>query len=519
MSTYVSIGDWRLMFLMRDRLRAVTPEDVQRVAKAYLKPTNRTLGEFLPEAAGTTPDRAVIPAKSDVAAVLKDYKGDPAVAQGEAFEPSPGNIESRTKRLTLAGGMKVTLLSRRTRGNTVSATIRLHFGTLERLKNIEMTSGMSLGLLMRGTKNKTRQQIQDEFDKLQARGQAGGSGMSAFAQASTTRANLAPTLRLLAELLREPSFPEADFEQLRKTRLTGIDASRTEPQSLASIAYQSIMYPFPRGDLRHMMTHDEEYEDVKNVTLEAVKKFHRDFVGASNAELSVVGDFDPAEIEKVAAELFGDWRSPGAYERALTPYEKVAPVTRVIVTPDKQNANFLAGQKLNLDDADPDYPALVLANYMLGGGFLNSRLAVRIRQKDGLSYGVSSSLSASAENKLGMFSIQAIAAPQNIDKVEAAAKEEVARAMKDGFTAEEVAAAKSGWLQSRKVGRNDDGSIAGVLATRAYDNRTMAWDEDFEAKVGALTPDQIKAALGKHFDLAQWVIVKAGDFKAPAAAK
>jgi zinc protease len=516
MSEWVSKGDWRLLFLNRDRLRQVTPEAVQRVAKAYLKPSNRTLAEFYPEAAGTTPDRAVIPAKPDLAAALKDYKGDAAMAQGEAFEPTPANIEARTKRLRLANGMKVSFLQRATRGNTVSATIRLHYGTLARLQNLDVTSSMTMGLLMRGTKTRNRQQIQDELDRLKARGGAGGGGTAATAQIQTVRDSLPGALRLLAEVLREPSFPESEFEQMRKRDLTSLDSARTEPQSLAGQEFQRLLNPFPRGDIRSAMSIEETEEDLKKVTLEGIKKFHADFVGASNSELSIVGDFDPIAMEKLVTELFGAWRSPGAFERIHTPYQKIAPVTKVITTPDKQNAYFMAGQRVNLSDTDPDYPAMVLANYMLGGGFLNSRLAVRIRQKDGLSYSVSSGFSASSLDKNGLFQIQAISAPQNTEKVETAAKEELARAIRDGFTPEEVAAAKSGWLQSREVGRASEAAVASLLAGHDYNDRKVTWDAENEAKVAALTPLQIKEALARHIDPAAWVIVKAGDFKTAA---
>ena len=130
----------------------------------------------------------------------------------------------------------------------------------------------------------------------------------------------------------------------------------------------------------------------------------------------------------------------------------MAAENRSLETPDKANAFFIAGQNLKLRDDDPDYPALVLGNYMLGGGFLNSRLAVRIRQKDGLSYGVGSQLQASPLDPSGSFTTFAIYAPQNEAKLEAAFKEEIARMLKDGFEAKEITEAKSGWLQSRQVG-------------------------------------------------------------------
>ena len=514
MSEWVSKGDWRLLFLNRDRLRKVTPEDVQRVATAYLKTSNMTVAEFIPD---PKPDRAEIPAKADVAAMLKDYKGDAAMAAGEAFEPSPAKIETRVKRSTLPSGMKLSLLSKQTRGNTVSATIRFHYGTLSRLNGREAAASLAMQTLMRGTAKKSRQQIQDELDRLKARVNVGGGVTALTATIDTVRENLPAVLRLVAEIVREPAFPESEFEQIRKLVLTSVDNAKSEPQVLASIELQRALYPHPRGDIREAVTPQEEIEDVQKVTLDEARKFYQEFVGASNAELSVAGDFDPQEIGRLAGELFGTWKSPGSFERVTDPYRKIAPVNRSIETPDKQNAMFAAGLRLELSNSDADYPALVLANYMLGGGFLNSRLATRVRQKDGLSYGISSSLSAASKEKDGSFRVNAIAAPQNVAKVEAAVKEELDKAVKDGFTAEEVAAAKSGWLQSRNVGRSGDGPLAATLAARDFDELTMAYDADLERKVTALTPQQINDALKRNLDVAAMSIVKAGDFKAAAA--
>src|SRR5262249_40595837 len=144
-------------------------------------------------------------------------------------------------------------------------------------------------------------------------------------------------------------------------------------------------------------------------------------------------------------------------------YHNVPPINKSFETPDKANAFFLAGMNLSLRDDDPDYPALVLGNHMLGGGFLNSRLATRIRQQEGISYGVGSSFNAGALDKSGSFMANAIHAPQNAAKLEATFKEELARALKDGFTAEEVNKAKLGWLKSRQVSRAQDNELANAL--------------------------------------------------------
>ena len=514
LSEWIGMGDWRLLFLHRDRLRTVTAEDVRRVAAKYFKPSNRTLGVFVPT---SQPDRVEIPSNPDLVSMLKDYKGGAAVAAGEAFDPSPKNIESRTARSTMAG-LKLSLLPKQTRGDTVVANLTLRFGDEKSLMNRSMAGQFAGAMLMRGTTKRTRQQIQDEIDRLKARVNVFGGVSNAGAQVETTRENLPAVLRLVAEVLRQPAFPADEFEQLRQQRLAGLEQAKSEPQAIGQVELQRHLRPYPKGDIRYVSTTEESIADVKAVTLDEAKKFYADFYGASNGELAIVGDFDAAEVSKLATELFGTWKSPRPFVRVGDTYRDVSAINKSIETPDKANAFFMGGINLNVQDTDPEYAALVLGNYMLGGGFLNSRLATRVRQKDGLSYGISSQFQASSLDRTGVFMVTAIYAPENAQRLEAAVKEEISRALADGFTDEEVKAAKAGWLQSNQVTRAQDNSLAGRLNTVSYLNRTLGWDAELEQIVADLTPAEIKAALVKHLSMAKISFVKAGDF-AKAAAK
>ena len=516
LSEYLAQGDWRLLFHDRDLLKKVTPQDVQRVAAAYLKTSNQTIGEFIPD---PKPDRAAIPAKTDVAAELKDYKGEVAMAAGEAFDPSPKNIESRLERYTLPSGMKVSLLQKKTRGASVRAVINLHFGDLESLSGKETVAGLAGAALIRGTAGKNRQQIQDEIDKLKAQLNVNGGATSANVTIETTRENLPAVLRLAGEILKEATLPETEFEQIRKEQLTQLDFGKTEPQALASTEISRIMYPYPKGDVRATLSIPEEIEEVKSAKLEDAKAFYKKFYGASNAQLAVVGDFDPGAVKKEIETQFGAWKSPSHFERVKFGFQKIAPVNKTIETPDKQNAEFIAATRLHLSDKDSGYPALVIGNYMLGGGFLNSRLATRIRVKDGLSYGVGSSLTAKSQEEDGEFEVFAIAAPQNMAKVEAAFKEEMQRALADGFTQKELDDDRTGWLQGQQVNRSEDNSLVRMLAARDYDGRTMAWDEQLDKNVTSLTADDVGKAVRRTIDVSQISIVKAGDFKKAAEGK
>ncbi|MBI4563453.1 MAG: insulinase family protein [Planctomycetes bacterium] len=509
LSEWIAAGDWRLFFLHRDRIRNVTANDLKRVAAAYLKPSNRTVGLFIPT---PSPDRAEIPTAPVVAELVRGYRGDPELARGEAFDPSPGNIESRTRRIDLPNGAKVALLSKETRGDTVVATMTLRFGGEQSLMNQATIADVAAAMLMRGTSRRTRQQIKDEFDTLKARVYVGGGAPELTVSVETVRKHLPAVLALLCEVLRDPAFPEKEFKALRQERLARIEDRKSEPSFLGRLAFRRHLNPYPKGDVRYIATVDESIEELRSVKLDEVKNFHRAFYGASNANLALVGDFDEREITELTAKLFGEWKSPMPFRRVPQLFHHVEAAHRSIETPDKANAFFIAGHSIRLRDDHPDYPALVLGNFMLGGGFLNSRLATRIRQKEGLSYGVGSQLSAGSLDETGAFLAYAIYAPENGTKIEAAFREELEKVFNEGFTVREVAEAKSGWLQSRQLGRSQDSTLCRTLESYLFLGRTLSWDAEFEKKLEALTPSQIHEAVKRHLDLSKMTIVKAGDF-------
>ncbi len=509
LSEWASMGDWRLLFLFRDQIEKVTAEDVARAAKLYLKPANRTLGRFIPT---TEPERTEIPATPEVATLLKDYKGKAAVEAGEAFDPSPANIDTRTVRVTLANGMKLALLPKKTRGGTVTAQINLHFGDEKSVFGKSSAAQLAGGLLMRGTTAHTRQQLQDELDKLKAQMNAIGAITGSAVTVNTVRASFPAALRLAAEVLRQPAFPEPEFEQIRQASLGRVESNRTEPQALAINAMQRHVAPYPKGDPRNIPALDEEIDNLKNISLADVKKFYGDFYGASNAELTVIGDFDAAEVQKIAEEAFGGWKSPAPYTQIKRSFSKLEVVNRAIETPDKANAFFAAATTLNLGEDDPDYPALLLANVMIGADE-KSRLFSRIRVKDGLSYGVQSIFQPGAQEKFSQFLAVAICNPQNILKVENAFKEELTKVLSEGFTTQEVEDFKKAVLEERQVGRSQDQGLARLLQRNAQYGYTMAREAELERKIAALSAADINAAVKRNIDLSTISIFKAGDFK------
>ena len=243
LSEWSGRGDWRMFFLHRDRLKNVKVEDVRRVAANYLKPSNRTLAIFLPT---EKPDRAEIPktTETDVLAMVKDYKGGAPVAPGEAFEPSPANIEARTHRTNI-GGLKVAFLPKENRGDTVFVNLNLRFGDEKSLFNRGTAGAFVAAMLLRGTTKHTRQQIQDEFDKLKARVNVGGAAHGVAVYIETVRQNLPAVMRLVAEILREPAFPESEFEQLKQESLALSESQKSDPAAIAKRMIERHFAKYP----------------------------------------------------------------------------------------------------------------------------------------------------------------------------------------------------------------------------------------------------------------------------------
>jgi len=512
-SEWASMGDWRLFFLHRDRLEAVTPDAVRRVAATYLRPTNRTLASFYP--VDETPERAAVPPPPDVAALVEGYTGREAVTEGEAFDPTPSNIDARTQRLEFGNGFKLALLPKENRGDAVSVSFTFRFGTEETLLGKSATAGLAAAMLRRGTTSRTRQELEDEIDRLQANFGMGGSVLLLGGSIETTRSNLPPMLRLVNEMLREPAFDEQEFETLKQESMAAIERQMSEPQPLAVSAFQRHLNQWPVDHPRYVPTMEENLERLRTVTLDGVREFWREYYGAQGGTMSVVGDFDSDEIHSLVEELMGSWTSNLEYERVADPFRDVELVELDIETPDKANAMMIAAHPIQITDSHPDYPALLLGDYMLGNpAGLGSRLATRIRQEEGLSYQVGSQLAAGPLDDSGVFLIFAIFAPENGGPVVEAFQDVLAEVLGDGFTDDEVEAAKGGFLDAAQNARANDGTVAGQLNGQLFTNRSYQFTVEQENAIRALTGEQILSVMRRHIDPTKIASFRAGDFAA-----
>jgi zinc protease len=505
LSEFEAIGDWRLYFLYRDRLQKVALPDVQRVAEQFLRSANRVVGTFIP---AEGPERADIPASPDLQGALAGYTGGGSVKLGEAFDATPANIESRVQRTTLANGIRAAFLPKQTRGGRVLVNLTLHWGDEKSLHQREVACSFAGAMLMRGTHKRSRADLKDAFEKLNASVSVNGDG----AGIEVRRENLAATLRLVAEIFTEPAFPATEFEEMKRAALTGAEAQRSDPSARAGERLARHLYDFPAGHPHYTPTVEERIGWLREAQLADAVACYRELFGATGADLVAVGDFDPKELGALASELFGGWKTPAPFARVPWAHSERPALDEELATPDKANAVLRGGLNVRMRDDHRDFPAMILANYLLGGSS-TARLPGRLREKEGLSYSTYSSFSSSPFDESAAFRISAIYAPQNRLRVEAAVREELRRAVREGFSAAEVERGRKALLEARRLQRAQDRALASRLGTYLFARRTFAWDADFEAKIAALTPAQVNAALRAHVDPARISFVKAGDFK------
>ncbi|HVX61705.1 MAG TPA: pitrilysin family protein [Pirellulales bacterium] len=517
LSDWAGQGDWRMYFLHRDRIEKVTPEDVKEVAQKYLVPNNRTVGMFIPT---DKTEKTPIPPTPDLHGLLADYKGREAIAEGEAFDVSPENIEKHVDRSSLPEGIKLALLPKKTKGEAVNLRVVVRYGNLKNLQGRVLACELLPHLMLRGTKQLSRQELQDELDKNLATVRASGEAGKATFTVQTKRQNLPKVMELLRQILREPALSADEFEVLQRETLAQLEQQLTDPQSLAIIRLRRWVSPYAKDDVRYIPKVKEDIERTKSATREQLKQLYADYLGAQAGEVAVVGDFDQEQCRAALAGIFADWTSGKEYGRLpRKDFPDVKGGAEEILTPDKANAMYFAGQTFPMKDTDPDYPALLAGNYILGASALSSRLGDRVRQKEGLSYGVGSHIAAESLDERASLTLYAIYNPAVMQKVVATIREELEQIVKDGVTADELARAKSGYVQEQQVQRTSDSALASILADTLYTDRTMAYYANLEQGVKALSPDEVLAALQKYIHPKLLAVVVAGDFEAAEKAE
>ncbi len=489
-------GDWRAVFVSRDRIKAVTLDDVNRVARTYLLRDNRTLGHLIPT---PTPVRAPGAALLDVAAYLQGYVLNEKGLESVAFDFGIASLHDKVVFAKTPAGIKSAMLGKPVRGDMVSLNIRFKFGTVESLQNQEVAAEMAGAMLQRGTAKMSRQQIQDELNRLGAALNMGFGETGGTLSLKVKKDAFKPALALALHLLKESSFPAAEFEEVRSATLKGIEGQIKDKTAQANNAWSRYGNPYTKGDPRYHYTLEESLQEFKSVTRDQAYAFYRRFYGAQNAQISLLGPVDVNEYQQAVTAALDDWRAAEPWRRIADPMVEATPTRLVFDTPDKSNTSLRAVQSLpvSAQGMDEDYFAMELAARIFGGG-PGSRLWLRLREAGGLSYSAGAGFGASSYERNGTVSMSAEVAPKNVAAAEKALQEELTRSLRDGFTPAEVASFKREYLADRLRSRSGDGWVLIFMGYEMEFQVPKNEREQNDALIESFSAEQINAAWRKY---------------------
>ncbi len=515
MSEFIGAGDWRLAFIHRDRVEGMTAERVNAVIQRYLINTNRTVGNFVPT---KKPVRVEIEHTEGVSDLVTTYKGKKGYGAGESFDVSYENIQNRLDSGVLGkSGIEYGFIKKDNRGKTVNISFAMRNGNLDNLMNLGRIPSYTARMLNKGTKTKSRQDIEDKLSALKSSVSYRGSNGRTYAYINSTEENLQETMKLMIDMLKNPIFDATELEKIKAEDLANLEQNKTEPTFLASMKMGQINQRYKKGHPYYSMTLDEQIEAINAVTPEAMKAYYDKFYGISNnATLIAIGNIDEQGLKNYFEKEFADFKSDFEFTPISNKYKINNTANEKIKTPDKKNAFTTGSLSFEVSQYDDDYAALQVAGTIFGGGFLNSRIATRLRQQDGVSYGAGGGVGVDGnkDDKNSSAYIYAIYAPENAGKVQTGFSEEIARFIEGGITQEELDSAVKGWVQAQNVSRAKDNELSSVINNNLYYDRDMMFQKNIEEKVKSLTVADVNNVIKKYFKpLDEWTVVNAGDFE------
>ena len=508
----IGSGDYRLAFLYRDAVEKLTVADIKRVAENYFKPSNRTYGVFIPVKDGDRTRSAEV-SDADIEKLTSTYKGKAVEEDAAAFEASIDNVKKNLKINTLASGFKYAFLKKGIKGKKVVAQFRIPVGNLKALSNKSEVASVMASLMKAGTKTQTKEQIQDKLDQTKSQISFGFSGQTMIIGVSTYQEFLPSTMTLLKDLITESVFPDNEFNKTITEKRTGIESYKNDPQNIVFTQINRKTSDYPKDHILYTPSPDEQIVSLNAVTRQQVVDFYTNILGGNHGYGTIVGDVSQADVDKLVGSTFGSWT-------AKTPYEKVAPQyfatkagSEKVITPDKENAGVVAATTFKLDRKHPDYPAMTIADEMLGsGGFLTARIPTRLREKEGISYGAGSFINIPYDNDASVWTAYAFFNPTVQEKVDIALKDEIQKALTAGFTAEELKTNVNSWLVGRKTNLGADNFLINLVNGVLYNGNSLDDFTDLETKVKALNVNDVNIILKKYLSVDKLAIIYAGDF-------
>jgi zinc protease len=519
LSESIGQGDWRLLFLQQEAIKRVTQADIKRVIKAYLKPDNRTLGQFIPT---QKLDRAMIPAAIDIKAIADAAQYPPATQHGERFDPTPAALEARTVRSSLRSGIPLLILNKRNRADAITLRIQLRWGDKKSLQSANPYAASWVdAMLQEGSNGLSKQALTDALAQLQSTWTINSHPTGATININSDTPHVLAVLELLNTVLKRPVFEATAFERLRSSQLTMLNTQLSNPETQAndSIAHRNNLDQTlnPR-DWRYRLNTAQTIDTLRALTVKDIQTSYRQFWTAAHASVSVVGTV-PQGLQTALEHLLSDWSASDiaakqAYVRQSNDYVVGHPFTQQLHIHDKANAVIASQAAFRLKRSDQDYWDLQIGANILGGDPFTSRIGKRVRVKEGLSYSAGSYIQVDPIDDSAAYLSYASFDPKNLAKVQLALSEELDNLVQKGITLQELKDSQAHLQHALDQQRASDHYLAGHLLYQSEMGLDFSLQTQHLERIQSATLDSVNTALKKYFgELSQHQIeVSAGDF-------
>ncbi|MDT5122561.1 MAG: zinc protease [Acidobacteriota bacterium] len=558
-----AIADWRFYKDYEANIKRVTTADIKRVAQKYFIEDNRTVGYFIPKQAGgggtngngsASPiplrrelsrrgvqffreptDEAMSAEVSTVAEASSNQsaetetggsvtpqekeqqsispRGDKSSEAAEANTPTSvgrSNFASRIVRTELPSGATLLLLENRATP-TISLRGSFRAGSYFEPRDKPGLAQITANMLERGTKRRTKLQLANDLESVGAQLAFSADPFAVSIAARALSKDLPLVINTISEQLREPAFPADELEKLKQQIIAIVQEQQSNTGYRARERFTQLI--FDEANPFHMPPGEKVIQSINSITVEDVRGFYDKYYGGRSLVLSMVGDVQTAQVQRQFEEAFGSFVGPESVDINVTDPEPQADTRReIVLVKEKANVDILLGSAASLRRDSQDFYAAVLANSALGESTLSSRLGLRVRDQEGLTYGINSRFRAPSL-AAGPWYVGVSVNPNNIEKAINSALNVLRDYVQNGVRADELADEKSSAIGSFKVGLATNAGLAQSMWNAEFYKLGTDYIDRYPQIIQAVTVEEVNAAIRKYFRPDQLTVVIAGDIE------
>jgi zinc protease len=405
----------------------------------------------------------------------------PTPAQADAIKPV---------RWVTKSGMVVLFIANHSLP-TVHLNLLIKAGGALDPKGREGTADLVASLLDEGTSSRTSKQIAEAIDFIGASLSAGAGDESTGLSLSVLKKDLPTGMELFSDELLHPTFPEEELKRVRQQIIGSLIAEEDEPEAIAHKAWQELVYG------THPYHHPTEgYRDsLPSITRQELVDFHHRYYQPRLAILAVVGDLTRKETERLLKRYLGEWKNTDLEAAPTIPAPQPMPPQTKLIDKELTQATIVFGH-LGIARSNPDYYAVTVMNYILGGGGFSSRLMKQIRDNEGLVYGVGSSFRTMKAG--GSFAVVMQTKNATANQAIEETRTVISRFQADGATQQELDEAKDYLIGSFPLRMDTSSKLVGLLTGLEFYNLGLGYLNDYPKKIAAVTLADVKRAAVRY---------------------